>query len=272
MEEAQKPKPNITCPACGKGHLREGGIGYVCDYFVNAEDMCKFVIYRSMFGHVMTEDDVMALSRGEAIGEYELTRKDGSTFTASLQYDPATGSIAPVFSEPATLEGVLCTRCGGDIRAGARYFACENSSKEAPGHVFFSRVIAGVEIADETAVALVRGEPTDYFKFTKKDGGEFTARLRIVDGEVKFDSTVCKCPACGGTVMIGDKSYYCSLFKQKPCDFFVFKEMGGRAITPDIVETLCQKGETEIMEFTTKDGRSIQRKIILNSAHHAMLV
>jgi hypothetical protein len=268
----EKVKNTITCPACRKGKLREGGIGYVCDYFVSAEDLCKFVIYRSMFGHTMTEEEVVALSEGESIGPYELTRKDGSTFTASLQYDPAAQCIAPVFDERVL--GVSCPTCGGEIRAGSRYFACKNSSKDSPGHVFFGREIAGVELDDETAEALVRGDYSGYFSFTKKSGEEFSARLQMVDGEVKFDSTVCRCPACGGgTVMVGVKSYYCSNFKQNaPCDFHIFKEMGGRAITPDIVEQLCRDKETELMEFTTKGGESVMRKIILNDGYHAKLI
>jgi hypothetical protein len=271
MEATEKEAPKIVCPACGKGTLREGGIGYVCSYFVSADDLCRFVIYKNMFGHIITASEALALSAGEAIGPYELLRRDGSGFTASLQYDPATQSIAPVFAERA-LDG-RCPRCGGEVQVGARYFACRNGSKESPGHVFFGRVVAGVELPDGDAEALVRGEPTGYFVFTKKSGEEFTARLRLVGGEAKFDSSVCPCPACGGTVMVGDKSYYCNRFKQTPpCDFHVFKEMGGRAVTPDMVATLCSRGETGIMEFTTKDGKSIQRKIALNTAHRAALI
>jgi hypothetical protein len=134
-------------------------------------------------------------------------------------------------------------------------------------------VVAGAEIDDGTAAALVKGEPSGYLSFTKRSGEEFTARLRYVSGEVKFDSSVCRCPACGGTVMIGAKSYYCSNFRQNPpCDFHIFKEMGGRAITPDTVAQLCGKGETEMMAFTTKDGKPVERKIALNSVHHALLI
>ncbi|MDR1022906.1 MAG: hypothetical protein LBL94_06530 [Prevotellaceae bacterium] len=272
--ETKTTHQKITCPSCGKGSLRQGGIGYVCDYFVTTEDLCKFVIYANMFGHTVTEDEAVALSQGEAIGPYELTRKDGSHFTASLQYDAATHAIAPVFDEFAdyVLESVSCPCCGGEIRAGSKYYACKNSSKESPGHVFFGRIIAGVEIADSTAVALVQGTPTGYFNFTKKSGEPFTARLQLVNGEVKFDSIVCKCPACEGNVMVGVKSYYCSEFKRKPCDFHIFKEMGGREITPEIVEVLCCKRETELMEFATKNGKSVQRKIVLNDLHKAMLI
>ena len=269
MDNEQK---KIACPACGKGHLREGGVGYVCDYFVSIEDMCKFVIYREMFGRAMSREEVEALCSGETIGPYTLTRKDGSAYTASLHYAPETQTIAPVF-EDNMLEGVSCPRCGGGIRAGVKYYACTNGSKEDPGHVFFGRVIAGVELEDSVAAALVRGELSGYFDFAKKSGEVFTARLRLADGEVKFDASVCKCPACGGTVMVGDKSYYCNNFRgTPPCDFHVFREMGSRAITPEIVASLCRKKETDMMEFQTKDGKSVERKIILNDANKVLLI
>lgn len=269
MENEQE---KITCPACGKGHLREGGVGYVCDYFKSMDDKCKFVIYREMFGHAMSRAEVVALCSGETIGPYTLTRKDGSAYTAALRYAPETQAIAPVF-EDKMLDGASCPRCGGEIRAGARYFACANGSKEDPGHVFFSRVIAGVELEDSAAAALVRGEPSGYVDFAKKSGEVFTARLRLVNGEVKFDASVCTCPACGGTVMVGDKSYYCNNFKgTPPCDFHVFREMGNRAITPEVVAELCQKRETGLMKFKTKDGKSVERKIILNDANKALLI
>jgi hypothetical protein len=236
------------------------------------EDKCGFVIYAEMFGHTMTEEDVATICDGETTETYTLTRRDGSEFIAALKYDPTQQAVIPSF-EDTYLEGVMC-RCGGRIRSGAKYFACENSSKEDTNHVFFSRVIAGVEIDDEVAIALLNGKKTGFIDgFTGKDG-EFTAKLYLLDGSVKFDSIVCTCPACGGDIRIGKKTYYCSNFKRadKPCDFHVFKEISGKIITPDIAATLCTKGETSILAgFKKKDGAEISHKIVLNDEHKVLL-
>jgi hypothetical protein len=262
----------FKCPRCGKGKLNHGGIGYVCDYFKSIDDKCGFVIYSEMFGHAMTDDDVAALCAGEITERYTLTRRDGTEFTAALKYDPVQQAVAPSF-EDVYLEHVAC-RCGGRVKSGAKYFACENSSKEDPSHVFFNRVIAGVEVDDETAVALLKGQRTGFIDgFVGKDG-EFTAKLYMDGYDVKFDSVVCSCPACGGNVKIGKKTYYCSNFKREgsPCDFHIFKEMSGKSITPSTAATLCKQGETSILEgFKKKDGTPIARKIVLNDEYKVLL-
>jgi hypothetical protein len=135
-------------------------------------------------------------------------------------------------------------------------------------------VIAGVEIDDEIAIALLKGKKTGFIdNFAGKDG-EFTAKLYFDGSNVKFDGVVCACPACGGDVRIGKKTYYCSNFKrpENPCDFHIFKEVSSKIITPDIAATLCAKGETGIMDgFKKKDGTPISRKIVLNDERKVLL-
>lgn len=83
-----------------------------------------------------------------------------------------------------------------------------------------------------------------------------------------------KCPKCEhGNIKEGKKSYYCSNFsnKEKPCDFYIFKNIAGKKITPSIVDQLLKKKKTKKLKFTSKKQKQYEAEIILKDDFTATL-
>jgi len=70
-----------------------------------------------------------------------------------------------------------------------------------------------------------------------------------------------QCPLCGNNVCEGNKSYYCSAYKEG-CKFSVWKVISGKRITNSNVKQLLSKGITnEIKGFKSKNGKEFKAKL-----------
>jgi len=84
--------------------------------------------------------------------------------------------------------------------------------------------------------------------------------------EAKYErkkETLGKCPLCGGDVFEGKKSYYCSSWKEKNCEFKIWKQLYGKNITPSIARELLTKKITKKLKFKSKAGKTFQAKLKL---------
>lgn len=69
-----------------------------------------------------------------------------------------------------------------------------------------------------------------------------------------------RCRHCGGEMIESKKSWSC-----KNCGLVVWKEIGRRAITRQVVEELMRNGRTKVMEFKTKEGKPFAAALVVKN-------
>jgi len=268
-----------VCPICGNGKMVKGTLGYSCDYFKSMDDKCGFNIYKSYFEKEITEEIALQLiEKGETEIFSDLKKKDGTLFRASFKIEER--KVKPQFKN--NILDVPCPICGKQVEELLTGFACEDYSKKDASekrvcNIFIPKVIAGREIPQPAAEALLRGEQTQTMVgFKNRDGEKFSSRLVLTqDLNVAFSNNLCSCPKCGsGLIYVGKKAYNCSNYKNEAikCDFTIWKEMSGRLITEDEVIQLCQNKETDVLTGFMNDGVPFERKLVLNDDFKVKLV
>lgn len=76
------------------------------------------------------------------------------------------------------------------------------------------------------------------------------------------------CPKCGkGRIYEGNKKYYCSEWKEGPCDFGVWKEIAGQTLTQTDVKKLLAGEPTAKRTFNKRAGGTFEAQVKLNSEH-----
>ena len=74
-----------------------------------------------------------------------------------------------------------------------------------------------------------------------------------------------KCPLCGGNIIENSKAYSCSNWKEKNCQFTIWKTISGKKITETNVKELLEKGITKtISGLKTNQGKTFSAKLKLN--------
>ncbi|MBR5355556.1 MAG: topoisomerase C-terminal repeat-containing protein, partial [Lachnospiraceae bacterium] len=82
----------------------------------------------------------------------------------------------------------------------------------------------------------------------------------------KYDTGL-TCPLCGGTVLRGTDSYYCSNYKEKGCKFQVKYEISSKKISEAVLTQLVEKGRTNILKgFKSKAGSTFNARLTLQDA------
>jgi len=85
-------------------------------------------------------------------------------------------------------------------------------------------------------------------------GGAFYYYRDLTKGAMMLN-----CPVCKSLLTQDEKSYRCS-----NCSFSINKVILSKEITPQIVEELCQNGETSIIEgFVSKKGKSFNAQLVM---------
>ena len=75
-------------------------------------------------------------------------------------------------------------------------------------------------------------------------------------------NTICNCPVCNGSILPGEKSYYCSEWKNSSCSFSVPKSfLGANISTNDIIK--LSEGK-KIKKKLSKNDNSWDQELILN--------
>ena len=90
----------------------------------------------------------------------------------------------------------------------------------------------------------------------------------VVENDITQDQDQIKgigeCPLCGGKVTEMPKSYSCSNWKERDCQFVIWKEIAGKEITSKMAETIMKKGETDLIKgFKSKAGNKFDAKLAL---------
>ncbi|MDQ8196010.1 DNA topoisomerase 3 [Coraliomargarita sp. SDUM461004] len=174
------------CPICNAPVIR-GKAAYGCSDWKAG---CKFVLPGELWG----------LGIGPQLAREILTHKrsltphpievDGSKRFATLQLDKQ-GNFsfeeAAVAKKEAGQEGLgQCPTCGGDIVIGRKAYGCSNWRNGCKFVIW--KTMAQKEIPLEAAKELLQtGSTATITGFKSKAGKDFDAKLKIVNGEVKFD-------------------------------------------------------------------------------------
>ena len=74
-----------------------------------------------------------------------------------------------------------------------------------------------------------------------------------------------KCPLCGNAVYEGKKNYYCDSYKgEKPCNFVIWKEISGAAVSPAEAQAMLAGKKTGIKKMMSKAGKDFRAKLKLS--------
>jgi hypothetical protein len=269
--EKEQIKDYGTCPVCGKGKISEVTQGYTCDHFKSVDDQCGFIIYKSYFGHELTEDEVKQLiETGETGVIDDFHKKDGTPFLASLKIED--GVVSPSFSNRVLK--VKCPVCNEPIEELKSGYACKTHlsfDRDSGKRCFYvPKVFCGIELSIDTIETLLKEKRTPMIDgFVSKAGKDYATRLVLADtGEIKFDSKLCTCPKCGGDILVGGKSIYCSNYKNEDvkCDFSVWREISHRVIKFEELVMLCEKGKTKLLRgFVSKESQKYDAYLELDN-------
>lgn len=176
------------CPCCHAPVIR-GRIGYGCSKWKTG---CKFVLPGELWGLTVTP----VLAREILIHKQSLTPHgitvDGVAHFAHLGFDK---KGKPTFTDAKVEKGAEhadalgpCPVCAGDVVVGKKAYGCSNWKNGCSFVVW--KTIAKKEITSDIAKQLLtEGETEVLPRFTSKAGKLFDAKLKVIEGAVKFDFT-----------------------------------------------------------------------------------
>jgi DNA topoisomerase-3 len=73
-------------------------------------------------------------------------------------------------------------------------------------------------------------------------------------------------------MFINPKAYNCGNWKEKGCDFSIWREIGRRDITPEEVIELCKNKVTETLKGFKKEGREFDGKLMINDDFKVVII
>jgi DNA topoisomerase-3 len=196
-----------------------------------------------------------------------------------------------------------CPVCGGNVIEGKKGFGCANwREKDGACRFVIWKTIAGRTMDGEMVRTLLSGGVTPVMQFQSREGKEFSATLRLeqqsqdgpwqprfvfpeqsttkspdekAEAKASDPPILGKCPRCGGDVIEGKKGYGCRNWRSEDggCRFVIWKEIAGKAIFPDVVNELLEKGETDMIPgFMSRKGKEFSARLKLDEAFKTVFV
>lgn len=184
-EKTVDPANLGPCPVCNAPVMR-GRRDYGCSDWKAG---CKFVLPSTVWGLVLLPElarEILAHKRSLTPHPIEV---EGKKLFATLRLD-RDGSlhhetVDVVKKKKGATRIGPCPVCGGDIVDGRKGYGCSNWENGCRFVIW--KTIAQKPITPEIAVQLLETGATELLGgFKSKAGKEFEARLKLVDGEVKF--------------------------------------------------------------------------------------
>ena len=99
--------------------------------------------------------------------------------------------------------------------------------------------------------------------FASKEGKAFPSVLELADnGAINMQSIIGKCPHCGGDIRVGTRAFNCSNYsnQQAPCNFAVWRNIGGHQLSLTEAKEICEKEITSNELEMYRDDGTIYRK------------
>ncbi len=160
-----------------------------------------------------------------------------------------------------------CPLCGGDVVKTLKGWACVNALEQEPKCSFslFS-VIGNRRLSDSEAERLLADRKILIDGFANKEGKRFSALVTFKqDGTTELSYTLGVCPKCGGVLYINERVISCGNFKATPpCNFSVWRNIGGHDLTLAEMEQLIFNGGTQhpLQLFDGKGNMTEQRLVL----------
>lgn len=89
------------------------------------------------------------------------------------------------------------------------------------------------------------------------------SKFKLQNNYINQKESLGKCPICNKEIYEGEKSYYCSGYKDG-CKFSIWKNISGKKITTSNIKQLLSNGITnQIKGFKSKNGKSFNAKLKL---------
>lgn len=163
---------------------------------------------------------------------------------------------------------LICPVCGRPIVQNSKAYGC-SGYKDGCRFVVWKE-IAGKKITVENVRELIENGETSLIKgFKSKDGRAYDASLkwsaeeeRVVQSfPVERKESKDICPLCGKEIREGERSFYCSGYKEG-CKFVIWKSISGKKLPESAIKELLEKGVTSLIKgFKTKDGKSFDARL-----------
>ena len=156
-----------------------------------------------------------------------------------------------------------CPACGGTIKALSWGYGCSNYKEGCKFSI--NKKVAGKTISEAVVKKLLAdGITSDIKGFKSKEGKEFSAKLKVKDGQIVFDfaqpaQTDILCPCCGKPLTNLHWGWKCN------CGFSFGHEIAGCKMSEKQLKQLAEYGVTgEIKGFKNKAGKTFNAKLKLN--------
>lgn len=254
-----------VCPICHQGQMLKGSAGWTCDYFKNINDKCSFTIFSQYHNVTLTENQAIEIIQRGETDPIEFLSRDEKKFTAKLKI--VDKKVKTVFDDQILDE--KCPICGGDVKELKNGYACENFfNNEQHCEFWINKIMCEREISRLEVEDLLKNKITPVMDNFVGKGKTFSTRLEILpSGKINFNSEICKCPKCNGTIHVGVKAYNCSNYRNPDikCDFVIWRIIANRAISPEEVKELCEEKMTHLLEgFISKEKKAFAAQLTLN--------
>ena len=275
----------IKCPACG-GELTTTSFGYGCSNYTNDEIKCRFSIGTIAGVDLPEEQFKKLILEGKTDLIEGFKSKSNKPFKSVLKLgknEDGEFNVSFDFSETPTeyIEGMNCPVCGGRIAKTGYGFACEHRFQEENQCYFSVGEIASRRLSEDELKSLLENGITEVLTgFKSKTNQKFSARIQLKENEegkkvlsFNFDGIEaeklegCKCPDCGGDILIRPSGYGCANFNAKDensCKFYIGKTIAGKNIGGGVVTELLLNGKSEtIRGFKGKSGKKFDARLVL---------
>lgn len=274
----------IKCPACG-GELTTTSFGYGCSNYANEEIKCRFSIGQIAGVDLPEEQFIKLVTEGKTDLIEGFKSKSGKPFKSVLKMEKnEDGEFRASFdfSETPTdfIEGLACPACGGRMFATAYGFACEHRFQEENQCYFSIGEIAGKKLSlDEFTMLIKEGHTEVLSGFKSKTNQKFDAKLKLKTNEegkrvIAFDFDGieatklegCKCPDCGGDILVKMSGYGCANYSQtdeNSCKFYIGKTIAGKNISPQVATDILNGKFETLRGFKGKTGKKFDARLIL---------
>lgn len=263
------------CPKCNQPII-EFSKGFACQT-TNREHIC-FRIWKGVLNKSLSKSQLnQILKKGETNLIKNFQTKTGKKFDAKLKLKENYDGLEFVFETQEVKElDFACPNCGGKVFDRGTFIYCESNSSE--NRCFsISKEFAGKKLSQKVIKDLALKGKSDLiegFK-SKTKKTSYSAYLIFKDGKLRLEfperkkvekrETDMKCPSCGGDIIEMEKMFGCSNYSSKGCKFSVWKNIGGKQMTLDLIKEVINKKETEKLDgFVSKAGKSYSARLVWN--------
>lgn len=166
------------CPLCGGAVIKNKRGDYGC---LNYKEGCKFYISEICHKKLTESQIKQLLEKGETNIIKGFISKSDKKFDAKLKFNNQTKKVEFNFDK-SNGKKIICPKCGKEMVNSEKVCKCDDCG------ILIFKTIAGKKLTDSQVKQLLEKGITNEIKgFTSKNGKEFSAKLKLEDGKVKFD-------------------------------------------------------------------------------------